>query len=53
MNSVLERLSPVIFTIAIFVLWEAVCRIFKIDRFILHRPAAVLLCPPVDEFFRR
>jgi NitT/TauT family transport system permease protein len=39
MNSVLEKLSPLLFTIAIFVLWEAVCRIFKIDRFILPAPS--------------
>jgi NitT/TauT family transport system permease protein len=39
MNAVLERLSPLFFTIAIFALWEAVCRIFKIDRFILPAPS--------------
>ena len=28
-----------LFTIAIFVLWEAVCRVFKVDRFILPPPS--------------
>ena len=39
MNSILERLSPLFFTIALFAFWEAVCRIFKIDRFILPAPS--------------
>ena len=39
MNSTLEKLSPLLFTIAMFVLWEAACRIFKIDRFILPAPS--------------
>lgn len=39
MNSLLERLSPLLFTIALFAFWEAVCRIFKIDRFILPAPS--------------
>ena len=39
MNTMLQKLSPLLFTIAIFVLWEAVCRIFKIDRFILPAPS--------------
>jgi len=38
MNAISERLSPWLFTIGIFVFWEAVCRIFKIDRFILPTP---------------
>ena len=40
MNStVLEKLSPWLFTLGLFVLWEACCRIFKIDRFILPAPS--------------
>ena len=39
MNSTLEKLSPWLFTIGLFVLWEAACRIFKIDRFILPAPS--------------
>ena len=38
MNSTLEKLSPWLFTIALFVFWEAVCRIFHIDKFILPTP---------------
>jgi NitT/TauT family transport system permease protein len=39
MNSMLEKASPTLFTIAIFLLWEAACRGFKIDRFILPPPS--------------
>jgi NitT/TauT family transport system permease protein len=35
----LERLSPWLFTLAIFVVWEAACRIFNIDKFILPTPS--------------
>ncbi len=41
MNKTLERLSPWLFTLAIFVLWEAVCRIFHVDQFILPAPSAI------------
>jgi len=42
MNSnLLIRLSPWIATIALFVVWEAVCRIFKIPEFFLPPPTAV------------
>jgi NitT/TauT family transport system permease protein len=40
MTSTLERLSPWLFTIAIFVIWEAACRLFKVDPFILPPPSA-------------
>ena len=44
MNStVLEKLSPWLFTLGLFVLWEACCRIFKIDRFILPAPSEAFL----------
>ena len=39
MSSALEKLSPWLFTIGIFVLWELACRIFKIDKFILPTPS--------------
>jgi NitT/TauT family transport system permease protein len=41
MNRMLERLSPWLFTIALFVVWEAVCRIFHVDQFILPAPSAI------------
>src|SRR6516162_1608038 len=41
MSSTLERLSPWLFTIAMFVLWELVCRIFKIDTFVLPAPSQI------------
>ena len=41
MNATLERLSPVLFTIAIFVIWELACRIFSIDTFILPKPTTI------------
>jgi NitT/TauT family transport system permease protein len=39
-TSTLERLSPWLFTLALFALWEAACRLFKIDPFILPAPSA-------------
>ena len=39
MNGVLERLSPWLFTLGLFVLWEAICRIFNVDKFILPAPS--------------
>jgi NitT/TauT family transport system permease protein len=41
MNRMLERLSPWLFTLALFVLWEAVCRMFRVDQFILPAPSAI------------
>ena len=41
MNTTLERLSPWLFTIGMFVLWELVCRIFKVDTFVLPAPSQV------------
>jgi len=38
--STLERLSPWLFTIGFFVLWEAGCRILRVDPFILPAPSA-------------
>src|SRR5882757_2900656 len=35
----MEKLSPWLFTIALFIIWEAACRIFHIDKFILPTPS--------------
>jgi NitT/TauT family transport system permease protein len=35
------RLSPLLFTVALFALWEAVCRVFGIPEFFLPTPSAV------------
>ena len=43
MSNTLEKLSPWLFTIGLFVLWEAACRIFKIDKFILPAPSETFL----------
>jgi NitT/TauT family transport system permease protein len=39
MNSSMEKLSPWLFTIGLFVVWEAACRIFQVDKFILPAPS--------------
>ena len=39
-NNTLERLSPWLVTIALFLIWEAVCRVFKVDPFVLPAPSA-------------
>jgi len=41
MTSTLERLSPWLFTIALFAIWEFVCRVFSVDPFILPTPSAI------------
>jgi NitT/TauT family transport system permease protein len=41
MNAALERLSPLLFTLGMFLLWEAVCRLLKVDPFILPAPTQV------------
>ncbi|HYM35414.1 MAG TPA: ABC transporter permease, partial [Steroidobacteraceae bacterium] len=43
MTATLEKLSPWLFTIAIFLFWEAVCRVFKIDKFILPAPSEAFM----------
>ncbi len=40
MNNSLERLSPWLFTIALFAIWEAICRIFNVNQFVLPAPSA-------------
>src|SRR5262249_40747960 len=41
MSPTLEKLSPWLFTFGMFVLWELVCRIFKIDTFVLPAPSQI------------
>ena len=41
MNLTLEKLSPWLFTIGLFVLWELACRIFRIDTFVLPAPSQI------------
>jgi NitT/TauT family transport system permease protein len=41
MSTTLERLSPWLFTVGIFVLWELVCRVFKVDTFVLPAPSQI------------
>ena len=43
MTATLEKLSPWLFTIGIFIFWEAVCRIFKVDKFILPAPSEAFM----------
>ncbi|HVO15205.1 MAG TPA: ABC transporter permease [Alphaproteobacteria bacterium] len=43
MNAALEKLSPWLFTVALFVVWEAVCRAFAVDQFILPAPSQIAL----------
>jgi NitT/TauT family transport system permease protein len=43
MTATLEKLSPWLFTIGIFLFWEAVCRVFKIDKFILPAPSEAFM----------
>jgi NitT/TauT family transport system permease protein len=40
MTGTLEKLSPILFTVGLFVIWEAACRIFRVDPFILPAPSA-------------
>ena len=35
------RLAPWVFTIGLFVIWEVICRAFKIPEFFLPPPTAV------------
>ena len=39
----LETLAPWLFTIAMFAIWEAACRIFRIDPFILPAPSEAFM----------
>ena len=40
-TALIIRLSPWLFTIAVLVVWEAACRIFKIPTFFLPPPTAI------------
>ena len=39
MSSTVEKLSPWLFTIGLFALWEVSCRVFNVDKFILPAPS--------------
>ncbi|HYQ21024.1 MAG TPA: ABC transporter permease, partial [Xanthobacteraceae bacterium] len=41
MTTTLEKLSPWLFTIGLFVLWELACRIFNVDTFVLPAPSQI------------
>ncbi len=41
MNRIGEKLAPWLFTIALFVIWELVCRIFKINTITLPAPTVI------------
>jgi NitT/TauT family transport system permease protein len=43
MNTTLEKVSPWLFTVVLFVLWELACRLFKIDKFILPAPSEIFV----------
>jgi len=43
MNAILERLSPWLFTICLFVVWEAACRVFKVNPIVLPAPSLIFL----------
>ncbi|MGE3146226.1 MAG: ABC transporter permease [Pseudorhodoplanes sp.] len=40
-SAIFIRLAPWLFTVALFVLWEIVCRVFNIPEFFLPTPTAV------------
>ncbi len=50
MSSTLEKLSPWLFTVGLFALWELACRLFKIDKFILPAPSEAFLA--MAQFWR-
>ena len=39
-QNTIETLSPWVFTVAIFAVWEIACRLFNVDPFILPPPSA-------------
>ena len=50
MSTVTEKLAPWLFTIGLFIIWEAVCRIFKVNQFVLPAPTAIF--GAIVEFWR-
>jgi NitT/TauT family transport system permease protein len=42
-STTIEKLSPWLFTVGLFVLWEAACRLFKVDTFVLPAPSQIFL----------
>jgi NitT/TauT family transport system permease protein len=43
MKTILERLSPWLFTICFFVLWEVACRVFQVNPIVLPAPSVIFL----------
>jgi NitT/TauT family transport system permease protein len=43
MNATLEKLSPWLFTIGLFLLWELACRALNVDKFILPPPSEAFM----------
>jgi NitT/TauT family transport system permease protein len=43
MNAILERLSPWLFTVGLFALWEGACRAFDIKPIVLPAPSMIFL----------
>jgi NitT/TauT family transport system permease protein len=41
MSTTLEKLAPWLFTIGLFAVWELVCRVFKVNQFVLPAPTAI------------
>jgi NitT/TauT family transport system permease protein len=42
MTLTIDRLAPWIFTLGLFAIWEAACRLFNIDQFILPAPSVIV-----------
>lgn len=40
-NSFFERHAPTLLTVSLLVLWELICRLFKVDPFVLPMPSAI------------
>jgi NitT/TauT family transport system permease protein len=43
MNATLEKLSPWLFTIGLFLVWELACRALNVDKFILPPPSEAFM----------
>src|SRR5258706_8365205 len=43
MNAILEKLSPWLFTLGLFAIWEAACRVFNVNQFVLPAPSVIFL----------
>ena len=43
MTAILEKLSPWLFTLGLFAIWEAACRVFNVNQFVLPAPSVIFL----------